>query len=135
VTFLREAQSKTLAATKISGATGKVCGFGVHKNPGSNSELWIYYVETAGAEKLNTDCSDASVSKKYPGDSYKLETFIFRNGVAIGAFNDLFFLSPHGEVYTNGSDNSANFPVKINLSKDSTTLADIVQIDESGRIH
>ncbi|PIU78020.1 MAG: hypothetical protein COS72_03640 [Candidatus Moranbacteria bacterium CG06_land_8_20_14_3_00_43_56] len=131
VTFFREVQNKALTTEKVSGTGGKICGFGVHKN--SDSELRVYYVETSGASPLDVDCS--GVTNTYPGDSYKLETFSFRNGVAIGSFDDLFFLSPHGEIYTNGNNNSTSFPVKITLSKDSATLTDIIQIDKSGRIY
>lgn len=130
-TFLRDVQNKALAVEYVSGATNKVCGFGVHKN--SDSELWIYYVE---ASDLDTDCS--SMANTYPGgsgDPYKLETFSFKNGVTIGSFNDLFFLSPNGETYTNGSNNPANFPVGITLTKNTTSISNIVSINSSGRIY
>lgn len=132
--FLRDVQSKALSAAKISGATGKVCGFGVHKN--SDSEIWAYYVETSGTSALDVDCS--GVINTYPGgtdDPYKLETFSFRNGVTSGAFDDLFFLSPYGEIYSSGSSLGGSSTVGISLTKDSLTLNNAVTISGSGRIY
>ncbi|MDI6777589.1 MAG: type II secretion system protein [Patescibacteria group bacterium] len=131
VTFLRDVQNMSLAGKYVSSATNKVCGFGVHKNSGS--ELLVYYIK---ASDIDADCS--SEPNTYPsgsGDPYKLETFSFRNRVTIGSFSDLFFLSPNGETYTNGSDNPAGFPVGITLTKNTTLISDIVRVDLSGKIY
>jgi len=127
-TFLRDAQNRALAVEKVPlGSSQKNCGFGVHKN--SDSELWVYYVET----DLDNNCS--SVSKNYPGgtgDPYKIDTFIFKNNVMANNFSDLFFLSPYGEVYYGNSPVSTSNPAKITLGKESLTVD--VNIKESGDI-
>jgi len=126
-TFLRDVQNRALAVENVSGATGKICGFGVHKN--SDNELWVYYIKT----DLDNNCS--SVLKNYPGgagDPYKIDTFIFKNGVMVDDFSDLFFLSPYGEVYYGNSPVSASNLAKITLKKESLTVD--VNIRESGDI-
>lgn len=131
VTFFREVQSKALAAEKVAGATGKVCGFGAHYS--SANELWIYYVETSGSTPQDVECS--TIANTYPGGSgnpYKMETYYFRNDVTIGSFSDVFFLSPNGAVYYGGSGDSGNFPVTLTLSKDSVSVP--VNIAQSGNI-
>ena len=127
-TFLRDVQNRALAGENVSGATEKICGFGVHKN--SDNELWVYYIKT----DLDNNCS--SVSKNYPGgaeDPYKIDTFIFKNGVMADDFSDLFFLSPYGEVYYNDElVNDTNNQASITLKKEGLSVA--VSIKESGNI-
>jgi type II secretory pathway pseudopilin PulG len=132
ITFLREVQSKSLAAEKVSGATGKVCGFGVHRN--SESELWVYYVQTSGPTPQDVDC--AAVSNTYPGgsgDPYKISVYYLRNDVAIESFSDVFFLSPNGTIHYGGSSDASNFPVTMTLSKESISVP--VNIARSGNIY
>ncbi len=134
VTFFREVQNKALTAEKVAGTTGKVCGFGVHYN--SDSELWVYYVETSGSAPQDVECSSSTVIKNYPegsGDPYKRETYYFKSGVSIGSFSDIFFLSPHGAVYYGDSGDAGNFPVTLTLSKDSVSVP--VNIAQSGNIY
>jgi prepilin-type N-terminal cleavage/methylation domain-containing protein len=127
-TFLRDVQNRALAVEKTTLGSGqKNCGFGVHKN--SDSELWVYYVET----DIDNNCS--SVSKNYPGgtgDPYKIDTFVLKNNVTANNFSDLFFLSPYGEVYYGNSPVSTSNPAKITLGKESLTVD--VNIKESGDI-
>ncbi len=132
MTFFREVQNKALAAEKVAGTTGKVCGFGVHYN--SDSELWVYYVETSGSAPQDVECE--TIANIYPGgsgDPYKLDTYYFRNDVSVGSFSDVFFLSPHSIIYYGGSSDSSNFPVTLTLSKDSVSVP--ASIAQSGNIY
>lgn len=128
-TFLRNVQNKSLSGEKVSGLTGRLCGFGIKRM--DEKKFQIYYVQSANlddgcAAHLNHDDGDFS------------ETFNLRNGVSIsggfGATDKLFFLIPNGEVYLNGS-RASGFPVSISLIKDGINLVNIVNIDLSGRIH
>jgi prepilin-type N-terminal cleavage/methylation domain-containing protein len=132
ITFFREVQNKSLAAEKVAGTTGKVCGFGAHYN--SDSELWVYYVETSGSTPQDVECS--TIANTYPGgsgDPYKLDVYYFRNDVSIGSFSDIFFLSPNGAVYYGGSGDPSNFPATLSLLKDSVSVP--VNIAQSGNIY
>jgi len=132
VTFLRDVQNRALAAEKIAGATGKVCGFGVHHS--SDSELWVYYIETTGSAPQDVECE--TIANTYPGgsgDPYKLDTYYFRNDVSVGSFSDIFFLSPHSIIYYGGSSDSGNFPITLTLSKESVSVP--VDIAQSGNIY
>ncbi len=126
--FLRDVQNKTLSSEKISGAE-KVCGFGIRRQA-SGSEVLVYYAATT----INGACAD--VSKTYPGSSYKLEkdTFYFKNGVTVSDFSDIFFLSPNGEVYYNGSSLGTG-TVAFDLTKDAHTLGNAISINGAGRIY
>ena len=119
--FLRSVQNKTLTAESVTGATGKVCGFGVHFN--SKTEAKVYYVETkddvsTGKKALDVDCSDTIVIKTDPGDSYISDSFQLGHNTQLNNFNtdppkDLFFLIPNGEVYYGGNpaNSSGNEPI------------------------
>ena len=126
--FLREVQNKALAAEKISGVSGKVCGFGVNQQ--GDSTIQTYYIVAAS---LDADCSSSAIAKTYDS-SHKLDVFSLSNSVKVsGSFSDVFFLSPNGNIYYGGSDTFAS-PIIINLIKGSITPIP-VNIDQSGRIY
>ena len=96
--FLREVQNKALTAEKVSGASGKVCGFGVHYDSGN---VQVYYANTSGSTSLDDSCS--ATSNVYD-ETKKLEKFIPGNGVSITEFtDDIFFMVPTGDIYKAGS--------------------------------
>jgi prepilin-type N-terminal cleavage/methylation domain-containing protein len=100
--FLREVQNKALTAEKVSTASGKVCGFGVHYDPDSEN-LQVYYAGDFGASSLDANCS--IVENTYDSNSdNNLEKFVPSNGVSITEFtDDIFFMIPTGDVYIAGS--------------------------------
>lgn len=122
--FLRSVQHKALAGEYVA-TSNKVCGFGAHKVSGS--ELAAYYIP---APDLDTSCADI-VDKSY-SDANKLDSFNFLNGVTVGDFEDLFFLSPNGEVSTLDPN---GFPEEITLTKNGISIGDIIIIEETGRIY
>jgi len=130
--FVREVQNKALAGDKTGiSESGKVCGFGIHQQ--GNSAVQIYYIITSN---LNADCS--SVANTYASSGkYDLGSpFSLANEVEISSsFSDVFFLSPNGQVYYNGSTSAGNFPISISLTKDSVSLSPAISIDQSGRIY
>jgi prepilin-type N-terminal cleavage/methylation domain-containing protein len=132
--FFRDVQSRALASEKISGTTGKVCGFGVHLVAEREGDINVYYVKTLGTSPLDVKCEEATTGKTF-SDGIATENFHLGNSVTAESFPDIFFLSPHGEVFADGDNSSANFPIQVSLTKDSTTLNNIVQIDQSGRIY
>lgn len=128
-TFLREVQNKSLAIDKsnVSGS-GKICGFGISQQ--GDSTIQSYYVM---APNYDAVCSDDSIVKTYDS-SRKSDIFYLKNDVKIeGTFPDIFFLSPNGYVYSNGS--ALVGTVYISLKKESIVLNNIISIDSSGRIY
>ena len=124
--FLREVQNKALAGDKVSGVSGKVCGFGVHYDATSKN-LQAYYTNTSGLTAMDDACPAMTYDL-----SNKLEEFIPRNGVGItDPGEDIFFSAPTGEVFCNAV---CTFPVAIPVTKGSSTGLD-VKIDQSGRIY
>ena len=125
--FLREVQNKALAAEKISGVSGKVCGFGVNQQGDSN--IQTYYIVAAN---LDADCSAATNTYD---SSHKLDVFYLGKNVKVsGSFSDIFFLSPNGNVYYGGSSAFAS-PITINLTKTGLDTPIPAYIDQSGRIY
>ncbi len=111
-TFLRDVQNKALAVEKVSGVTGKVCGFGVSYSAGTPNKFQPFYVVTedldSGKKALDVECSSADVSKKnedVDGSSaidYE-DLFYMKSGFSANLSKDIFFLSPHGEIYYDGT--------------------------------
>jgi prepilin-type N-terminal cleavage/methylation domain-containing protein len=134
-TFFRSVQNKTLSADRVSGLTGKLCGYGVRRI--NNAQLQVYYVQTTSLNSSD-DCSSYSYVNNAGTDLSSEETFNFRDGVAISSgFGDsdkLFFLIPRGETYLNGS-RTVGFPISISLVKEGFVVSGIVNIDASGRIY
>jgi prepilin-type N-terminal cleavage/methylation domain-containing protein len=123
VTFLRDVQNKSLTAEQVSGASGKICGFGVYL---SGSSLQGYYVSTSD---LNADCSNSNFTSNSGNDDLNTKFTPQINGVSL-SFNGtkLFFLIPNGKAYLNG----ANFPATFTLSKSGQSVN--VQVGEAGTI-
>lgn len=125
-TYLREIQSKSLTTEKISGVSGKICGFGVRM---SESNVQSYYVNSAGATPLDEDCSLSAYTSSSGTDLGN--DFIPKiDGVSI-TFNgtSLFFLNPNGIIYFNGGTLPAVFTISKSGATDVT-----VQIEQSGNI-
>lgn len=115
ITFLREAQNKTITTEKISSPTGKICGYGVNFINASSAQL--FYVVTAtggGKDKLDVDCS-ANAVKKYTSNVYSSSS-LFPNNANSEKFNlaygvtfqgavpkDIFFQIPHGTAFYDGN--------------------------------
>jgi type II secretory pathway pseudopilin PulG len=125
--FLREVQNKALAGDRTGitlGASEKLCGYGVHQR--SDSAIDSYYIVTTN---LNADCS--TVSKNFDSN-HSLGTFSLNNNVKFReSFSDIFFLSPYGRIYYNGSLATAN--INIGLVKGSSNVPPIT-ISPSGGI-
>jgi len=119
--FLREVQNKSLTIEKISGVTGKVCGFGV-RQLGSTNNLESFYVSTAD---LNADC--VASWKTFAKTSY--ETLSSRNGASFVLTGNVFFLSPNAVVDCDG----CALPISINVAKGDSNIN--ATIDETGRIY
>jgi prepilin-type N-terminal cleavage/methylation domain-containing protein len=131
--FLREVQVKSLSAEKLNGASGKVCGFGVYRK--SSSELWVYYVATSGTAPQDVDCG--SVTNTYPGgsgDPNKVSSFFLGSGVTISSFDDIFFLTPSGEVYSDSTSLGAD-SVGFTFSKGTYSVTNLVNLSGIGRIY
>ena len=92
--FLREVQNKAMTTEKMSGVSGKICGFGVHYESGN---LQAYYANTSGSTSLDDNCS--TTSNTYDSTK-KMEKFISGNGVSITEFtDDIFFMAPASDAY------------------------------------
>jgi prepilin-type N-terminal cleavage/methylation domain-containing protein len=131
--FLREVQNKSLAGERLGIATDgmKVCGFGVSQK--SATQLEVYYISTSN---LDDDCTSLDNRYSDVDPCHDFESFNLTNGVEIdGAFPDIFFLSPNGEVFEDGVSLSGTDEVDISLAKGSTVLSDIISINASGRIY
>jgi hypothetical protein len=101
--------------------SGKVCGFGVHYDADSKN-LQAYYANTSGPTSLDDDCLETN--NVYDGNKTMAEKFIPGNGVSIDSFSeDIFFMSPTGDVYQANSTGGTNLIVdySIGLTKGSST--------------
>ncbi|MDD5490070.1 MAG: type II secretion system protein [Candidatus Moranbacteria bacterium] len=140
--FLRSVQNKALTAEKVSGAAGKVCGFGLNFIDSSNAQ--VFFVVTKGSSKLDIDCKAATVAQKYsnsssysdssanlfPGETNP-EKFILKSGVTFETVpSDVYFLIPHGNFYYGGAadDTDATFSLK----KDDASV--VITINSLGSI-
>lgn len=129
--FLRDVQNKAVSTQKQT-VSGKLCGYGIHKNSDSDpksDEVWVYFVDTPD---LDADC--ANVPNKYP-DKNKIaaDTFYFENNVKIST-SDVFFLSPNGEVYYDGSSFSGKKALTLTKTDGGTAATVDVNIFSSGNI-
>lgn len=147
VTFLRDVQNKTFTAEKISGASGKICGFGVHYNSGTPNDFQLFYAETqdissSSEDALDVECESSDVSKKMEdgagslakdyGNSFYFKSDIEAVGGSVGSADppgDIFFLIPHGEVYYDGNPG----PAEISIQKESG-VGVTIDINETGNI-
>ena len=119
--FLREVQNKALAGEKVSGVSGKVCGFGVHFDSGN---VQTYYASASG---LDADCSTAS--NTYDASKTTPDKLIPGKGVSITSFSDdIFFIVPTGNVYKAGSTGGTKLSTdfSIGLTKGSGTASAII---------
>jgi prepilin-type N-terminal cleavage/methylation domain-containing protein len=97
ISFLRDVQSKSLAADKVNAANGKVCGFGVHA---SGEDIESYYVDTgAGNGNLDVDCTAYTTKVGTSVDTFRTSKSNIK--VTMSA-TPVFFLIPSGDVYING---------------------------------
>ena len=128
--FLREVQNKALAGEKVSGVSGKVCGFGVQL--ASPSTFQTFYV---AAPNLDTVCQTYINSGGWTANNYDSE-FSLNNNVTVSGVittsNKIFFLEPVGTVYSDNST-SVGFPITINLTKAGVSIP--AYINQSGRIY
>lgn len=130
--FLREVQNKALAGDRLGIPTSgvRVCGFGVHKI--NDSQIKVYYISTTD---MNIACG--SLNNTY-GSGYRSDfndpaSFNLQQSVKLsGTFPDIFFFSPNGTVYKDGS--LLTETIGLSLTKGSATLINAVSIDISGRI-
>lgn len=125
--FLRDVQNKALSGEDV-GASGKVCGFGIYRNP-SGSEVSAYYISAS------QDAECRGVSKNHPAAcaaNCKMSTHYLGSGVTVASFLDIFFLSPNGEVYRNDILLGGNMQ-SFSLTKDSATVN--VNLTGTGRIY
>lgn len=125
-TFLRQVQNKALAVEKVSGISGKICGFGVRQQKDIYDEdtdnIESFYVYT---NDLDGDCS--ANWKTYTKEAY--ETFAPLSGAVADISGNVFFLSPNGVVDCEG----CTLPVSVTITKGSSSAN--ATIDDAGRIY
>lgn len=144
--YLRDVQNKALTAEKVSGASGKVCGFGIYWKDSKNVVAFYVSTRTASSQdKMDVDCNSTDVVKKHEdGNSQNGQnsewaavgdSFVFKNNVQIGSFNDIFFLIPYGTVYQNDAASSGEIP--FSFSTDTYTPSDpnLLHLNSAGQIH
>jgi len=113
-TFLRDVQNRSFASEKINGVTGKVCGYGAYYQSGTPNSFQTFYVVTKDisdppTDALDVECESGNVWKKNasgPGSTaitYGNPFYFKKDTVAGGPLIEIFFLSPNGKVFYNGS--------------------------------
>jgi prepilin-type N-terminal cleavage/methylation domain-containing protein len=137
--FLRDVQNKALAGeipdesltagcySNHKFTCNKICGYGIKNAAANSTSLQAYFVYDTD---LNADCtSNLSSLTKVDIDKHQM-----MNGVTVNFPNGVIFHVPNGEVYKDDGSLLTG-SVSFSLTKGSTTLSDIVSIDESGRIY
>jgi len=130
ITYLHVIQNMSLAVNSNSGATAKICGFGIHYKSSANTKITAYYLQTSGASPLNQDCG--LVSSGYPSsglqDLNDDDSFFLGHGMIFieddathAAFPDTAFLVPNGNVSVGGTTP----PVTIKISDSGKTITPI----------